>query len=97
MKRSEMIEIIYNTIVDSDWIQYGEFRNGAKKILDVIEENGMIPPVMMDGPLSSPEVIDHLAEMGMYADWEPEEKLGFIFEVDEDLEEDEWYIKDETK
>jgi len=44
MKRSEMIEIIYNCLKDNHFGQYGEFKKMANDILCRIEDNGMLPP-----------------------------------------------------
>ena len=71
MKRSEMIEEIYNTIVDSDWIQYGEFKKGAERILDRIEEAGMLPPKSLDTVCVKKGLVRGYTQM---FEWEPEDE-----------------------
>lgn len=44
MKRSEMIKLIYNCMKDNHFGQYGEYGKMSEQILDLIEDNDMLPP-----------------------------------------------------
>lgn len=73
MKRYEMIDIIFNSMVDSDWIQYGDFYEGAARILDLMEESGMYPPLSEQGiTFSSQEEKIGMIKMKNSLKWERE-------------------------
>lgn len=47
MKRSEIVKLIYDTMCDNHFGQYGEFYKMADQILERIEvEGGMLPPTI---------------------------------------------------
>lgn len=46
MKRSEIIKVIYDTMRDNHFGQYGEFYKMAESVLDRLEDEGMLPPAV---------------------------------------------------
>lgn len=78
MKRSEMVSLIYETIADSDAHQYGETLNLADRILEAIENVGMLPPMAHNTPIvddAEGHVYLTVGCVNSIFVWEPEEEL----------------------
>lgn len=45
MKRSEAVKLIYETMKDNHFGQYGEFYKMANSVLEVLENEGIEPPL----------------------------------------------------
>lgn len=57
MKRKDMIELIHDAMRDNHFGQYGQFMKMAESILNTIEDNGMLPPLLYRGTQTEPEDI----------------------------------------
>lgn len=53
MKRSDIVKLIYDTMQDNHFGQYGEFYKMANDILTRLEDEGMVPEYEL--PLSESE------------------------------------------
>lgn len=69
MKRSEIIKVIYDTMRDNHFGQYGEFYKMAENVLDSIEEAGMVPPMIEE---KSFYLADNGEEIYATHEWEEE-------------------------
>ncbi len=51
MKRSEMINLIYDIITDRELLYYEQFYKMSEVILKLVEEKGMLPPTIKNPEL----------------------------------------------